>query len=446
MRFEWTVRTIGASAWSMNLCLGTESDNLEDNHINRLENIHLMLEHRSTRSKPMKPTASTALAPGPGKKIDLPKVSIYLPSQGDAGFALDALDALAEEGGVQKLKDLSSDALLEDASRPKKIFVWKERRLVLFDNYRSIPKISISLGPRDEGEAADTMTLDEPVSADGEMVDEVPGSLFGAGIGQTKQATVITSLGESETLEVAKAIVNSDGLRDVVLPSGLEVEDETKKKESIEDLIGIPKGAMVLIEGNVGPSTREVSQRLCQGILENGYTATYVTTQLNVGDFITEMYARDSNIADYLPEHKLLCIPVVPLIEKKEIREDPLDKLMQSPSLQTSDVVFVDTLSDFLKGDFNETLCMRILEYLRKLSGAGKTIFLNVDNGQKGMISLRLASDIQISMAFGEGARGVVVKKRNKARESSSNILLFKGDQDGITVHPREEERKPVDA
>ncbi len=115
---------------------------------------------------------------------------------------------------------------------------------------------------------------------------------------------------------------------------------------------------------------------------------------------------------------------------------------MQSPNLQTSDVVFVDSLSDFLNGDFNETLCMRILEYLRKLSGAGRTIFLNVDNGQKGMISLRLASDIQISMAFGDDVKGVVVKKRNKQRDGSADILMFKGDDDGIKVLPRVEEHK----
>ncbi len=243
-------------------------------------------------------------------------ISIFLPAQSDAGIAL---DSLVEEGEDETLGDLGPEPSIESDGGSKRMVSFKDRQLVLFNNYRTVPRISITLSGQSTEDLAGIYEDTEIVEAPGS--DEEIGT---DDIGSLTNGTVKGHVHpeDSETMEVARAIVNSDGLRDVVLPNGIENEEEQKKRSSIDGLTGIPKGAMVLIEGEVGPSTREVSQMLCQGILENGYTVTYVTTQLNLGDFITEMYERNNKVAEYLPDHRLLCIPVVPLIEKKQMRED----------------------------------------------------------------------------------------------------------------------------
>ena len=193
---------------------------------------------------------------------------------------------------------------------------------------------------------------------------------------------------------------------------------------------------MVLVEGKKGAETRAVAENLCYGLLENGHTVTYVTTSLPIQDFILEMHSHNYPMAQYLPDRQVLVIPVYPIIEGKETTEDLLDKLMSSAQLQTTDVIIVDSLSDFLGGHFDEVICMRLLEYLRRLINVGKTVFLVVEDGQKGILSLRLASDLHFALSSQEG-KGVQVKRYHPAKEGAPDVLHFRIDSvAGLITQP----------
>jgi archaellum biogenesis ATPase FlaH len=231
---------------------------------------------------------------------------------------------------------------------------------------------------------------------------------------------------DAEPLDVAKSILNADGARNVALPGGVRLpEAETEYVGEGSDTIS--QGSVVLVEGHKGAATRAVTENLCYGLLESGRTVTYVTTALTVQDFIMEMHSHNYRIAQYLPERKVLVIPVYPLIEGKGGSEGLLDTLMTSPQLHTTDAIIVDNLSDFLGGSFDEVICMRLLEYLRNLSAMGKTVFLVVEDGQKGILSLRLASDLHFALPAEEG-KGVQVKRYQPPKLGAPGVLRFRVD------------------
>jgi archaeal flagellar protein FlaH len=198
----------------------------------------------------------------------------------------------------------------------------------------------------------------------------------------------------------------------------------------------ISGGALVLVEGEKGRKARELMQQISLGILENGRSVTYVTTSQSVQDLVMEMFERDERIATYLPDHRLLCVPVYPLIEGKGTRDGLLDKLMGSEQLQTSDALIIDSLSDFLGERFEEASCIRVLEFVQNLNGTGKAVFLVVNDGQKGILPVRLESELQLSLPSGE--EGIVQMKRYQhAHQGAAEMLRFQiHPTTGILAHP----------
>lgn len=321
---------------------------------------------------------------------------------------------------------------------------WGERRIDIFHNFRLLPRISIIFPVETEDdptEMADISVLsDESLER---LLREESGSTSPEGVLEDPPVSdepQVVAEGIVDEMEVARSIVNADGLRDVVLPSAPAAEEERPPPEAEE--MPIPRGAVVLIEGVKGPRTRAISHNLCYGLLENGYSVTYVSTSLVVKDIILEMHSRNYRIARFLPDRQLLCVPVYPIIEDKGTKDGLLEKLMESPQLQTTDAIMVDTLSDFLE-DFDDMICMRLLEYLRVLSGMGKTIFLCVDDGQKGILSLRLASDLHFALSLDGDEHHVQVKRYSTPRSGAKNVLHFKVDPViGLVSHPRLSDRR----
>jgi len=380
----------------------------------------------------------------------------------------------------------------EPADQPK-IVDWTGRRLTFFHQHKLLPRISIVFPASDDpGEAEGDdisllsddeilrkMMLDERTEGEPEGIEPLPEKTLvpasesvssledairkameeeGQGLESEVGAEItppsepdppegtISSLDEAidkammeqdaEPLDVAKGIVDAGGKRSVALPTGVAVAEEAAMEDEAGSE-GIFQGSMVLVEGAKGQQTRAVTQNMSYGLLENGHTVTYITTGLTIQDFIVEMHDHNYRIAQYLPDQSILVIPVYPFIEGKGDPKALLDKLITSTQLQTTDTIFVDSLSDFLGGSFDEVICMRLLEYLRRLSGMGKTIFLVVDDGQKGILSLRLASDLHFALSS-QGGKGVQVKRYHPIKAGAKEILHFRVDPVlGLISQPR---------
>jgi len=84
----------------------------------------------------------------------------------------------------------------------------------------------------------------------------------------------------------------------------IEIEsDELHRKIGV----GIPKGALMLIEGEDGSGKSIVCQRLLYGFLKNGHTVTYICSEMTMKDFISQMKSIEYRIHEFITT-KSFCI------------------------------------------------------------------------------------------------------------------------------------------
>ena len=124
---------------------------------------------------------------------------------------------------------------------------------------------------------------------------------------------------------------------------------------------GIPRGSTMLIEGAEGSGRSALCQRILYGLLHNGHSATFVSTELTLRDFIDQMYSLEYRIGDRLIDGKLQYFPVYPLIGHSRSRSDFLDKLTASPQLYDRDVLFIDSLTTLTKDSLTEGRCVGLM-------------------------------------------------------------------------------------
>ncbi|OYT45991.1 hypothetical protein B6U90_02050 [Thermoplasmatales archaeon ex4484_6] len=143
---------------------------------------------------------------------------------------------------------------------------------------------------------------------------------------------------------------------------------------------GFPKGTLCYMEGSHSSGKSVIAQRLLFGLLENGYTVTYISTELTMNEFIEQMYSLDYRIANHLLNDRLTYIPVYPLLSSMKKRDDFMEKLMRAEKIFDSDVIFIDTLSSLVGSSIRANMSSyRFLQFLKRLSALGKVIVMTVD-------------------------------------------------------------------
>ncbi|MBI0584383.1 MAG: hypothetical protein ISF22_09180 [Methanomassiliicoccus sp.] len=161
---------------------------------------------------------------------------------------------------------------------------------------------------------------------------------------------------------------------------------------------GIPRGSTMLIEGAEGSGRSALCQRILYGLLQNGHTATFVSTELTLRDFIDQMYSLDYKVDKSLIKGDLHYYPVYPLLSNSRPRSDFLDKLMSSPRLYDRDVLFIDSLTTLTKDSLSEANCIRLMGFLKKQMKLDKTIIMTADESCRAADPLRQAVDIYLSI------------------------------------------------
>jgi len=143
---------------------------------------------------------------------------------------------------------------------------------------------------------------------------------------------------------------------------------------------GIPKNSLILIEGIDGAGKSIISQRFTYGLLSNGATVSYISSELNTISFVEQMNSIDYDIKNYLLEQKLLFIPMFPFIGKTTHSPDFLERLLNSREIFAKEVIVFDALSFFhVKNNIDEQEVYDILGKLKQLTTLGKTIVFCVD-------------------------------------------------------------------
>ena len=193
---------------------------------------------------------------------------------------------------------------------------------------------------------------------------------------------------------------------------------------------GIPRGTNMLLEGEIGSGRSVLCQRMIYGLLFNGHSATYVSTEQTMKGFIEQMYSLEYKISKYLQNGSLTFFPVYPLIGNTVTRADFIDKLTTSPALYQHDVLVIDSLSTLTQNRLDETSTVKLMAFLKKMNKLGKTVIMTVEPNTSGVDTLRLATDMYLSLtmkATGQGINRIInVKRFLRANKTVTEVIRFR--------------------
>ena len=173
---------------------------------------------------------------------------------------------------------------------------------------------------------------------------------------------------------------------------GLEDHDRLNKELGG----GIPRGSIVLMEGDYGAGKSAISQRFAYGFCEEETTVSFLSTELTVSGFLDQMHSLSYDVVDHLLDERLLFLhadldtgAVLSGGNDEESRMDLLTRLMDAETMWTADVVVVDTFDAILRNDptfealvrKNEErqAALEIISFFRDMISEGKIIVLTVD-------------------------------------------------------------------
>ncbi|CAI49169.1 fla cluster protein FlaH [Natronomonas pharaonis DSM 2160] len=160
---------------------------------------------------------------------------------------------------------------------------------------------------------------------------------------------------------------------------------------------GIPKGSIVLAEGDYGAGKSALSQRMAYGFCEEGTTVTFLSTELTVSGFLDQMNSLSYDVVDHVLDERLLFLHadidtggvLSGGSDDEESRMDLLTRLMEAETMWTADVIIIDTFDAVLRNDptFEALIrqneerqaALEIISFFRDMISEGKVIVLTVD-------------------------------------------------------------------
>ncbi|NPA86830.1 MAG: ATPase [Candidatus Diapherotrites archaeon] len=197
---------------------------------------------------------------------------------------------------------------------------------------------------------------------------------------------------------------------------------------------GIMAGTITIMEGPDGSGKSVLSQRFTYGLLENGHTVTYISTELSTKDFIRQMQSLGYNILKYLISRRLLFFPVFPPSARK-IREkkDLIERLMRAEFLFAHDVTIVDGLNLMIPdGTLPEETLFRFVNFLKKVTQKGRSVVLTYDPDTldtKVVETLREVADNYLELkseVVGDDIKNVIYVRRWKSEREVTKVIKFR--------------------
>jgi flagellar protein FlaH len=145
---------------------------------------------------------------------------------------------------------------------------------------------------------------------------------------------------------------------------------------------GLPRGTLGVLIGENGSGKSVVCQRITYGLLKNGVSVSYVSTQLTTVDFIKQMSSLGYGVESHVISGKLSFFPVYPLISELKERQDYLNKLISGRSIFEKDVIVIDSFSSLVKFDLSPRSAIDIVGFLKRITATGKAVILTILSGE----------------------------------------------------------------
>ena len=122
---------------------------------------------------------------------------------------------------------------------------------------------------------------------------------------------------------------------------------------------GIPRGSIVLMEGDYGAGKSAISQRMTYGFCQEETTVSVLSTELTVKGFLDQMHSLSYDVVDHLLDERLLFLhanlDTGGVLSggdgDDDSRMDLLTRLMDAETMWTADVIIIDTFDAILRND-----------------------------------------------------------------------------------------------
>jgi len=230
-------------------------------------------------------------------------------------------------------------------------------------------------------------------------------------------------------------------------PIGMKEHDRLEKELGG----GIPKGSIVLIEGDYGAGKSVLSQRFTYGFTQEDVITTLVSTELGVRGFLDQMHSLNYDVVKPLLDEKILFIPaeidasgaLTGGGDKKE-RKQLLRLMMDAEKMWEGDVTIIDTFDAILRNDpmFEALIrqneerqaALEIISFFRDLTTKGKTIVLTVDPStvdEEAIGPFRSIADVYLKLEMVEVGNDV---RRNIFVKRFAGMGEQVGDRVGFSV------------
>lgn len=220
----------------------------------------------------------------------------------------------------------------------------------------------------------------------------------------------------------------------------------TLDRDELNDRLGggIPRGALVVIEGEFGTGKSILCERFLYGMLRNGARVTFVSTELTTLHFIEQMHSLDYPVEEHIFSRSLMFLPVYPVLGFRGRKADLMDRLLNARKMYEADVVIIDAFSQLVK-DWMRALPAEVTEqtkveriedalYLFKLLNAkGKTVILTLQPGDvpdEVASVLKSAADVYLTLKVesvgGVVSRSIFARRFERAEKTVADIVPFR--------------------
>jgi flagellar protein FlaH len=215
---------------------------------------------------------------------------------------------------------------------------------------------------------------------------------------------------------------------------------------------GLPRGSIVLIEGDYGAGKSVLSQRFTYGFCEEDVVTSLISTELGVRGFLDQMHSLSYDVVKPLLDEQVLFIPaeidasgtLTGGSSADSERKQLLRRLMEADTLWNADVTIIDTFDAILRNDpqfealvrQNEErqAALEIISFFRELTTEGKTIVLTVDPStvdEDAIGPFRSIADVYLELEMVEVGNDV---RRNVFVKRFAGMGEQVGDRIGFSV------------
>ena len=206
---------------------------------------------------------------------------------------------------------------------------------------------------------------------------------------------------------------------------------------------GLPKGALVVVEGEYGTGKSIILERLLYGLLKNNAKVSVVSTELTTLHFIEQMHSLDYPVEEFIFNRSLLFLPVYPVLGFRGKKTDLMDRLLNAKKMYESDVICIDAFSSLVKdwtrasehlSDREKVERIEDALYLFKLlNNRGKTVVLTLQPGDMPediAAVLKSAADVYLTLKLdsvgGVVSRSLFVRRFERAEKNVADIIPFR--------------------